>query len=85
MACSDSRVCIDLITQSDPGVSSYDATPAREVLQMLTEGKVAKEIAGELDISVYTVDAHRGRIMKKLSLKSSTEIVRFAMRKGLIQ
>jgi two-component system response regulator NreC len=57
----------------------------REVLQMLAEGKVAKEIAGKLDISVYTVDAHRGRIMKKLSLKSSTEIVRFAMRKGLIQ
>jgi two-component system, NarL family, response regulator NreC len=57
----------------------------REVLQMLAEGTVAKEIAAELDISVYTVDAHRGRIMKKLSLKSSTEIVRFAMRKGLIQ
>jgi len=57
----------------------------REVLQMLAEGKVAKEIATALDISVYTVDAHRGRIMKKLSLHSSTEIVRFAMRKGLIQ
>jgi len=57
----------------------------REVLQMLAEGKVAKEIASELDISVYTVDAHRGRIMKKLGLRSSTEIVRFAMRRGLIQ
>jgi two-component system response regulator NreC len=57
----------------------------REVLQMLAEGKVAKEIATALDISVYTVDAHRGRIMKKLALHSSTEIVRFAMRKGLIQ
>jgi two-component system, NarL family, response regulator NreC len=57
----------------------------REVLQMLAEGKVAKEIATLLDISVYTVDAHRGRIMKKLGLRSSTEIVRFAMRKGLIQ
>ena len=57
----------------------------REVLQMLAEGKVAKEIATQLDISVYTVDAHRGRIMKKLGLRSSTEIVRFAMRRGLIQ
>jgi DNA-binding NarL/FixJ family response regulator len=57
----------------------------REVLQLLAEGKVAKEIATALDISVYTVDAHRGRIMKKLSLHSSTEIVRFAMRKGLVQ
>ena len=52
---------------------------------MLAEGKVAKEIATALDISLYTVDAHRGRIMKKLGLQSSTEIVRFAMRKGIIQ
>jgi len=52
---------------------------------LLAEGKVAKEIATALDISLYTVDAHRGRIMKKLGLKSSTEIVRFAMRKGIVQ
>jgi DNA-binding NarL/FixJ family response regulator len=56
----------------------------REVLQMLAEGKVAKEIAAALDVSVYTVDAHRSRIMKKLQLRSSGELVRFAMRKGLI-
>jgi DNA-binding NarL/FixJ family response regulator len=57
----------------------------REVMQMLAEGKVAKEVATALDVSVYTVDAHRGRIMKKLGLKSSTELVRYAMRKGLIE
>lgn len=56
----------------------------REVMQMLAEGKVAKEVATALDISVYTVDAHRGRILKKLELHSSAEIVRYAMRKGLI-
>ena len=56
----------------------------REVLQYLAEGKVAKEIAAALDVSVYTVDAHRSRIMKKLQLHSSGELVRFAMRKGLI-
>jgi two-component system response regulator NreC len=60
-------------------------TREREVLQMLAEGKVAKEIASELDVSIYTVDAHRGRIMKKLGLRSSTELVRFAMRKGLVE
>ena len=57
----------------------------REVLQLLADGKVAKEVATALDVSVFTVDAHRGRIMKKLGLKSSTELVKFAMRKGLIQ
>ena len=57
----------------------------REVLQMLAEGKVAKEIATALNVSVFTVDAHRGRILKKLGLKSSTELVKFAMRRRLIQ
>jgi len=56
----------------------------REVLQMLAEGKTNKEIAGVLNLSVYTVDAHRGRIMEKLNLHSINELVRFAVRKGLI-
>jgi len=56
----------------------------REVLQMLAEGKTNKEIATILDLSVYTVDAHRGRIMEKLNLHSINELVRFAVRNGLI-
>jgi two-component system, NarL family, response regulator NreC len=56
----------------------------REVLQMLAEGKTNKEIAGILNLSVYTVDAHRGRIMEKLNLHSINELVRFAVRNGLI-
>jgi DNA-binding NarL/FixJ family response regulator len=56
----------------------------REVLQMLAEGKTNKEIAVILNLSVYTVDAHRGRIMEKLNVHSINELVRFAVRKGLI-
>jgi DNA-binding NarL/FixJ family response regulator len=56
----------------------------REILQMLAEGKTNKEVAQVLNISVYTVDAHRGRIMEKLNLHSIGEMVRFAMRNGLI-
>jgi two-component system, NarL family, response regulator NreC len=56
----------------------------REVLQMLAEGKTNKEIATILNLSVYTVDAHRGRIMEKLNLHSINELVRFAVRNGLI-
>jgi two-component system response regulator NreC len=56
----------------------------REVLQMLAEGKTNKEIATVLNLSVYTVDAHRGRIMEKLNLHSINELVRFALRNGLI-
>jgi len=57
----------------------------REVLQMLAEGKTNKEIAGVLNLSVYTVEAHRGRIMEKLNLHSIGELVRFAVRSGLIE
>jgi two-component system response regulator NreC len=56
----------------------------REVLQMLAEGKTNKEIAVVLDLSVYTVEAHRGRIMEKLNVHSINELVRFAVRNGLI-
>jgi two-component system, NarL family, response regulator NreC len=57
----------------------------REVLQMLAEGKTNKEVAVVLNLSVYTVDAHRGRIMEKLNLHSINELVRFAVRNGLIE
>lgn len=56
----------------------------REVLQMIAEGKTNKEIANILNLSVYTVEAHRGRIMEKLNLHSGSELVRFALRHGLI-
>ena len=56
----------------------------REVLQMIAEGKTNKDIAAALNLSVYTVDAHRGHIMEKLNLHSVGELVRFAVRKGLI-
>ncbi len=56
----------------------------REVLRMIAESKTNKEIAHALALSVYTVEAHRGRIMEKLNLHSVAEMVRFALRKGLI-
>jgi DNA-binding NarL/FixJ family response regulator len=56
----------------------------REVLQQIAEGRTNKEIANTLNLSVYTVEAHRGRIMEKLNLHSTGELVRFAIRNGLI-
>ena len=55
----------------------------REILRRIAEGATNKDIASELSLSVHTVDAHRGNIMKKLDLHSSGEIVRFAVRHGL--
>jgi DNA-binding NarL/FixJ family response regulator len=59
-------------------------TREREVLQWIAEGKTNKDIATALKLSVYTVEAHRGKIMEKLNLHSSGELVRFAVRNGLI-
>jgi DNA-binding NarL/FixJ family response regulator len=56
----------------------------REVLQLIAEGKTNKDIAVALSLSVYTVEAHRGRIMEKLNLHSTGELVRFAVRNGVI-
>ena len=55
----------------------------REVLQFIAEGKTNKEIATKLNLSVYTVDSHRGKIMEKLNLHSTGELVRFAIKHGL--
>jgi DNA-binding NarL/FixJ family response regulator len=57
----------------------------REVLQKIALGKTNKDIANDLKLSVYTVDAHRGRIMEKLNLHSTGELVLFAVRNGLIE
>jgi two-component system response regulator NreC len=56
----------------------------REVLQMIAESKTNKEIATALNLSVYTVEAHRSRVMEKLNLHSIGELVRFSLRNGLI-
>lgn len=55
-----------------------------EVLKLIAEGKTNKEIATHLNLSVYTVDSHRGKIMEKLNLHSTGELVRFAMKHGVV-
>ena len=61
------------------------STREREVLLLIADGKTNKEIATKLNLSVYTVDSHRGKIMEKLNLHSAGELVRFAMKNGLVE
>lgn len=56
----------------------------REVLQLIAEGRSAKEIAAALKISVRTAEAHKARILESLGLQSTAELVQFAIRSGLI-
>lgn len=57
----------------------------REVLQLIGEGKSTKEIAKLLGISVKTVESHRARLMGKLDIHQTAGLVRYAIRRGLIQ
>src|SRR5262245_1276387 len=56
----------------------------REILQRLAEGLSAKEIGAELEISVRTVESHRASMMRKLGVHKAAELVRFAIREGLV-
>ncbi len=56
----------------------------REILRLLAEGYTNTEIAQKLNLSVKTVETYRARIMEKLHLRTRAELVRYALRKGLI-
>jgi len=56
----------------------------REVLHLMADGLTTKEISKKLEISVKTAENHRGRVLAKLGLRNSAELVRYAMRKRLV-
>jgi two-component system, NarL family, response regulator NreC len=57
----------------------------RQVLQLIAEGKSTKDVASLLGISVKTAESHRSRLMKKLDIHETASLVRYAVRRGLIQ
>lgn len=60
------------------------STREREVLPLLAEGNSQHNIAEMLHVSTYTVQTYRQRIMRKLDIHNGTELLRYALRKGLI-
>lgn len=56
----------------------------REVLQLLAEGTSNKEIATQLGVSPYTIEAHRANLMQKLGLRNVVDLVLYAVRKGIV-
>ena len=55
----------------------------RQVLQLIAEGRGTRDIAAVLGVSVKTAESHRGRIMKKLQIRETAGLVRYAIRSGL--
>jgi DNA-binding NarL/FixJ family response regulator len=56
----------------------------REILQMTVEGRTSQEIAEKLVISPRTIEVHRSNIMNKLGLHNQTELIRFAIKRGIL-
>jgi DNA-binding CsgD family transcriptional regulator len=54
------------------------------VLQLLAEGNSAKEVAGVLNISTRTVEFHKYKMMEELGIKTSAELVQFAIKHGIV-
>jgi DNA-binding NarL/FixJ family response regulator len=67
-------------------VETYDRLTARqrEILKLIAEGHTSREIAGMLTISLKTVLGHRAGIMKNLGLRNRTELIKYAIHRGLI-
>jgi len=77
----------DYLHRKEEGNASPVAvTPReREIIQLLAEGKSNKETATALTVSVKTVEAHRANIMRKLRLRSVSDLVRYAIRNKIVQ
>lgn len=65
---------------------NYDALTSREreVLQLVAEGYTNQDIADRLHLSIKTVQSHRAAVMEKLALRDVTHLVRYAVRRGLV-
>ena len=57
----------------------------RQVLQLIAEGKTTKEAASVLEVSVKTAETHRTNLMEKLDIHSTAGLVRYAIRRGILQ
>ncbi|HXF82803.1 MAG TPA: response regulator transcription factor [bacterium] len=83
------RVVEDYLKRVEAGEERerYDGLTAREkeILTLIAQGLSNQQIAEKLFISIKTVQTHRAHILEKLGLHDRTELVRYAIRKGLIQ
>lgn len=85
------QMVLDGYLDKKPKPADGDAPPSRltprqrEIVQLLAEGKSSKEVAVALGLSVKTAETHRANIMRRLECHSVSELVRYAIRNGIIE
>ncbi len=72
----------ELLAQGDGHPASALTAREQQVMEMLARGMTNREIAEQLEISIKTVDTHRGHVLKKLGLRNNSELTRFAVKHG---
>ncbi|MFC1634049.1 response regulator [Planctomycetota bacterium] len=74
---------IPLLSRAEESTKELLTARERQVVQLLSEGKTAKQIARQLNLSPKTVDSNRRHVMKKLGISSVAELTKYAIREGL--
>ena len=72
--------------KEDENCQPTSLTPREiEIVRLVAQGKIAKEIASQLNLSTHTVYTHRKKIMKKMDFKNASELVMYAISKGIVE
>jgi DNA-binding NarL/FixJ family response regulator len=82
-----SQTVLDYYLDQKQGTKGTAALTSREreVVQLIAEGKINKQVAYTLGISAKTVETHRAAVMHKLKLHSTADLVRYAVRNNMVQ
>ncbi len=72
------------IAQGEASPLARLSTKEREVLQLIGEGRRNREIADIMEVSIRTVEFHRKQLMEKLNIRSTADMVKLAIREGLV-
>ena len=78
------RLACDLREGADTPIHELLSDREFQVLRMIALGKTVKEIAGEISLSVKTVSTYRARILEKTGMKTTAELIRYALRAQLV-
>jgi DNA-binding NarL/FixJ family response regulator len=83
---SEDTIAMYADKMSGAALDPYDTLSSREreVLHLAAEGRTSPEIAARLYISARTVETHRGNLMRKLGLRTQTDLVRYALRRRIL-
>jgi DNA-binding NarL/FixJ family response regulator len=80
-----SETLLDRFNSGVPGHTHVLTGREREIVQLIAEGNSNKKVALQLDLSVKTVETHRSAAMRKLGIRSTADLVRYAVRNKLVQ